>query len=884
MILTCDRRMDHELVGGKFQKQWEMRRAGIPVPEFYCATRRFFESVVTPIKPRIRELLDTLEPTEAAVKIQALFQNLHFSAERRDLLLHTYDQMFPPDTLVSVRSSMIGYKAEESEDSADNPFAGISASFLYVQRAQIPEKIMACFASGFSAHAILYRKGQNMDPMGFAVAAGVQRMVHGERSFVLFTCNPRSAARETVIIAGYGIGEGVVQERVAVDHYFHNSTATPPSLRTEIAAKDTQLTLARAGYGLEERPVAEALRNEPCLNPDEVTSLTQMGAKIERLFRAAQDIEGTITGDGRIHILQARPIALEMSRQRVWTNANVTESFPGVTTPLTYSLARYFYRVIFYDCYRMLGISPSELHDRHETLDRMIGYIGGRVYYCLTSFYLLHSQSPLFPIFRAHWEKMMGFLSSYEIRDAGLIERAAIRARAAGRLAKAVAVIAWRYVTHQRDIRKFHAWWEDLIVARRGKRYDETDPMAAMTDFHDVWRQVGNRWGITLMNDTYLPVIYGWVEGLFKKWGLDSHLLSGLLCGDEDLVSVEIILSAVGLAERAGADPETKAAFSRFEAMELWRRIEAGRLEAGFTKTFLTHLHLYGDRGFQELKIEQPNLRHTPWVLVRMVQSYVREGLTVEAYRATEREVRRKAEEALRTALLRRPARRLLLRSLLSTLRRLIRNRENSRYCRSELFSYSKAILNGIASQYGRQGLLRDSSDIFYLTLDDIFGHIDGTGVTENLQGLADLRRKETEAHGHRETPTQITTLGPVRRNNLYEAELAVGHGVLQGLGSSSGLVRGTARVVIDPNQPVDLGGDGILIARETDPGWLFLMLSSKAIVVERGSMLSHTAITGRKFGIPTVVSLPQATIRIPDGARIEVDGSSGLVTLLEEE
>jgi rifampicin phosphotransferase len=107
--------------------------------------------------------------------------------------------------------------------------------------------------------------------------------------------------------------------------------------------------------------------------------------------------------------------------------------------------------------------------------------------------------------------------------------------------------------------------------------------------------------------------------------------------------------------------------------------------------------------------------------------------------------------------------------------------------------------------------------------------------------------------------------------------------GALRGLGSSAGKVRGTARVVLDPNAASSLEGDMILIARETDPGWLFLMLASKGMVVERGSMLSHTAITGRKFGIPTIVALPNATTRIPDGATIEIDGSTGVVTILEQ-
>ena len=82
----------------------------------------------------------------------------------------------------------------------------------------------------------------------------------------------------------------------------------------------------------------------------------------------------------------------------------------------------------------------------------------------------------------------------------------------------------------------------------------------------------------------------------------------------------------------------------------------------------------------------------------------------------------------------------------------------------------------------------------------------------------------------------------------------------------------GRSAVSVRPARPID----------GFDPGWLFLMLASKGMVVERGSMLSHTAITGRKFGIPTIVALPNATRAIPDGALIEIDGCSGVVTILE--
>jgi rifampicin phosphotransferase len=93
---------------------------------------------------------------------------------------------------------------------------------------------------------------------------------------------------------------------------------------------------------------------------------------------------------------------------------------------------------------------------------------------------------------------------------------------------------------------------------------------------------------------------------------------------------------------------------------------------------------------------------------------------------------------------------------------------------------------------------------------------------------------------------------------NIPSDDVAVHLDEWRGLGSSSGVVRGIARVVLDPQPAIASTENMILIARETDPGWLFLMLTAKGIVVERGTMLSHTAITGRKFGIPAIPTTPE--------------------------
>jgi pyruvate,water dikinase len=104
---------------------------------------------------------------------------------------------------------------------------------------------------------------------------------------------------------------------------------------------------------------------------------------------------------------------------------------------------------------------------------------------------------------------------------------------------------------------------------------------------------------------------------------------------------------------------------------------------------------------------------------------------------------------------------------------------------------------------------------------------------------------------------------------------------VLTGLPACPGVATGTARVISDPSEATDLLPGEILVAPMTDPGWTPLFTSAEAVVVNVGAALSHAAIVSRELGIPCVLGVTHATKRIPNGARLSVDGTSGLVTVL---
>jgi pyruvate,water dikinase len=89
--------------------------------------------------------------------------------------------------------------------------------------------------------------------------------------------------------------------------------------------------------------------------------------------------------------------------------------------------------------------------------------------------------------------------------------------------------------------------------------------------------------------------------------------------------------------------------------------------------------------------------------------------------------------------------------------------------------------------------------------------------------------------------------------------------------------VRGAVRVVTDPRNAVIKPGE-ILVAERTDPGWIMLFASATGLLVERGSLLSHSAIVSREMGIPSIVSIPGITKALQTGDQVEMNGSTGSV------
>jgi len=122
------------------------------------------------------------------------------------------------------------------------------------------------------------------------------------------------------------------------------------------------------------------------------------------------------------------------------------------------------------------------------------------------------------------------------------------------------------------------------------------------------------------------------------------------------------------------------------------------------------------------------------------------------------------------------------------------------------------------------------------------------------------------------------TAIDALFANSLARSEAAI----VRGTGASPGLCTGTARVVGGPAEFGRLRRGDVLVTATTTEAFNVVLPLIGAIVTDTGGLLSHAAIVSREYGIPGVVGCRDATRRIGDGARVQVNGSTGEVQLLD--
>jgi phosphohistidine swiveling domain-containing protein len=206
-------------------------------------------------------------------------------------------------------------------------------------------------------------------------------------------------------------------------------------------------------------------------------------------------------------------------------------------------------------------------------------------------------------------------------------------------------------------------------------------------------------------------------------------------------------------------------------------------------------------------------------------------------------------------------------------LQRLLALRDECRHVTTMLVAHLRRLTLEIGTRAAAAGLLARREDAFFVTWDELPRVLAEPG--RDWRGLALLRRRERERHARLEGPDLLagdTALEPAAASSGED---------LVGLGVSPGRVTGTVRVLRSIEGVERLAGE-IVVFPTIEPTLTPVFPLVGGLIAEMGGLLSHAAILAREYGLPAVVNVRDATRRLRDGDRVEIDGTTGRVRVLE--
>ncbi|MGK5631537.1 PEP/pyruvate-binding domain-containing protein [Streptomyces sp. URMC 123] len=902
VALGGPRALDPRLLGGKGARLDDMIRAGLPVPPAFCLTTGLFDLFLrhTGLAADLAAAgpeKGTGDSTEKGTKKNPEQSSEDSSEQGRSMrervlaheipepiaraVLAAYEELGRPR--VAVRSSAV------REDSADRSFAGQHDTLLDIAGDEaLLDAVRACWASLWSDRAAAYR--EEAAPVG-SIAVVVQRMVHADAAGVLFTVDPITGAPgRQVVEACWGLGEGLVSGRVTADSFVVDETG-PEVVEERVRYKVTKCVPVEPGrVGLVK--VDPALRDVPCLTRDQLGQLTKLALDVRAHYGGEQDIEWALR-DGEFSLLQTRPVTTAPARATaprgpyvceqpeavrrgtLWSRMDIGEIFTGMMTPLGLSFARYYQRHVHPDCARALGVRDTGDPDLH------MGFFQGHVYLNISySAYLLGQCLPTRD--QRHFTRR--FVSE-EVDTAAYTNPFG---RWPGGLADLRSTLFWlRHTARETRTMKSRA---AAMVASRSYEFDRARRI-------DVRRMSRRELRAELRRhlDYFHDAHVGYMPYYINAFGFYSVLteLCGAWLGEKgtnlqnrvktDMSSLRTVASAReiwNLAQAAKARPAVMRIIRENPLEDIEPRLRADAEGAAFWRSHMEpFLRANGTRGRQEMELTHPRWVDDPSYVFQMIRRYAADGFAIDEILGRDR-ARQDADARRVLAELPRVKRRVLetvisLYSLCSELR------ETTRMSMITSIWLVRTVVYEVGRRLVEEGVLRSLDEVAYLDFEDVRRYLaSDVPAREAFPRAALDEARRTHRYLGRLPEPPLTFIG--EHDPARALPRAADGARIEGLGASPGRVVGRARVIEDLVWQADEFQVGeILVTRFTDASWTPLFAIAGGVVTDIGSMLSHSSIVSREFGVPSVVNTKCATSRIATGDLIAVDGDTGAVDIV---
>ena len=637
----------------------------------------------------------------------------------------------------------------------------------------------------------------------------IQEMVNAKYSGIIFTSNPQGLLNETVIVVGKGLGNNIVEDKILTTTYYYNRT-------DKVYYYDGLIDY---------------------LNKELIEELITLSEKIKEVLGEYLDIEFAIK-DNKIYILQARPITtIDTSNLVILDNSNIVESYPGISLPLTISFVHFVYSNVFKkEAYRLTK-NKKLVEENNDNFNNMVASSSGRIYYKISSWYMLIKFLPFSKKIIPIWQDMLGVKNkTYDDTKIKLSFITKLK-------------IYYNTFKELKNVSKNMDKLNNKFIEVNDYFYthfnDKLSNKQIIKLYSLIKDELLSSWDITLVNDLYSFIYTGLLKKRLNKKKYNEEKINDYISGITNIESLKPIKSLIELAYN-------KDILSKKEYKLLYDN----------------YIFKYGDRNLEELKLESETFRTNNKLLDRKIKEYRKDKNKLSIiYNDLNKEKDIKIKEDFITRFISKRA------------MQGIKNREISRLNRSRIYGMVRSMFLGISKNFVKEKRLRKKEDIFYLTIDEVFNY-----KKYDLKRIVNTRKKEYKMFYALPSYSRlIFTNKEFDKNHkrINKIVKEIEKNILEGIPTSNGKVSGEALVIEDINKNYDVK-DKILITKMTDPGWVFLLINSKGVIAEKGSILSHTAIISREIKIPSIVGVEDATNVIKTGDYIEMDAYTGRIKILK--
>jgi rifampicin phosphotransferase len=349
------------------------------------------------------------------------------------------------------------------------------------------------------------------------------------------------------------------------------------------------------------------------------------------------------------------------------------------------------------------------------------------------------------------------------------------------------------------------------------------------------------------------------------------------------------------LSRAARSTPEVHEILSKHTSGEVIAALEKSVASQSFLGDLRTWLAQYGQRLNSAFALNEPSWIEDATPAIQNLQAYVgMPDLRPEmepAVLAAERE-KSVTEARAKLAGYPQPVVERFETLLKAAQVAVIVHEDHNFWIDQRLFYHVRRVILEFGERLAQAGDLDAVNDVFYLTPDDL-----QNGRDVPVKRLVQERKTEMERFSHVAPPPMLGTMPAFEMTDggsmvraLFKGEMSPANtsnsemNKVKGLPGSSGVKRGTARVIHSLAEAGKLQPGDVLVAVSTEPPWTPLFATASAIVTDSGGVLSHSAVVAREYRIPAVVGTGNATTTFKDGQLIEVDGNAGTVRVVVEE